>query len=204
MIYFHLFYDLDLFKVFDTDRKAFFWKIQPKIIISIFLVSMGMNLCLVHFKKIRWNSLVKRSGKLFCIAIGITVATYFIFPKNFIYFGILHFICIASFVALPFMRFPRISLVTGVAIIIPTLFYGYKYPFIKFSKSPVDHVPLFPWLGCVLIGFFLYYIGVHKIPVPEYKGKYFVSALGKYSLEIYILHQAILFPVIYAMSLFLN
>lgn len=204
MIYFHLFYDLDLFKVYDTDRRALFWKIQPKIIISIFLICMGMNLSLVHKKTIRWKSLIKRSFKLLCLALGITTATYFIFPKDFIYFGILHFICVASFVSLPFIRYPTISLMTGIGVIIPSLFYGYKYPFIKFSRSPVDHVPLLPWLGCVLIGFFLFHVGAHKIAVPDYKGKVWVSLLGKYSLEIYILHQVILFPICYALSLLLN
>ena len=102
------------------------------------------------------------------------------------------------------MRIPKVSLAVGIAVIIPSMFYGYKYPFVKFSQSPVDHVPLLPWMGCVLIGFFLFHIGVHKISVPDYKGRNFISLLGKYSLEIYIAHQAILFPATYGLSLILN
>lgn len=99
------------------------------------------------------------------------------------------------------MRIPKISLLIGVAVIIPTLFFGFKYPFISLSQAAVDHVPPLPWVGVVFIGFFLNSIGLEKIAVPKYPGKNFINFLGKYSLEIYISHQAILFPVIYLLSL---
>lgn len=204
MVLFHLFYDLSLFEFIDIDRKAWSFKIWPKIIITLFLVCMGMNLRLVHGKKIKFNGLIRRSLKLVVLALGISVATYFIFPANWVYFGILHFVAVASFLSLPFIKYPKVSLLVGSLVIIPSVFFGYKYPFISLSKLPVDHVPILPWMGCVLIGFFLHSVNFHKIGIPEYPGKHFINLLGKYSLEIYVSHQAILFPIIYLLSLLRN
>lgn len=204
MVLFHFFYDLILFDFVDIDQKAWSWKIWPKVIITLFLICMGMNLRLAHGKNIKFKSLIKRSLKLAALAIAISIATYIIFPSNWIYFGILHFVAVASFLSLPFMRVPRVALLLATIIIIPSAIFGYKYPFISLSHLPVDHVPILPWLGCVFIGFFLQSINFHQITIPDYRGKHFVNLLGKYSLEIYVSHQAILFPLIYLLSLVLN
>ena len=204
MVLFHLFYDLSLFGFIEIDKKALSFRIWPKIIITLFLICMGMNLRIIHLEKIRWSSLRKRSLKLALIALLISTVTYFIFPSNWIYFGILHFIAFASIVSMPFVRFPRLSLLVGVVVIIPSLLFGYKYPFISLSEAAVDHVPPLPWFGVVLIGFFLHYINLHTVRVPDYPGKDGISFLGKYSLEIYLSHQAILFPLIYVLSLLIN
>lgn len=129
------------------------------------------------------------------------MVTYVVFPNNWIYFGILHFITFASIISLPFMKFPKISLLLGVIFILPSILYRYVYPFISLSTAAVDLVPPLPWMGMVFIGFFLQSVGFEKISVPDYPGKKYVGLLGKYSLEIYITHQAILFPIIYLLSL---
>ena len=201
MVLFHLFYDLSLFDFISIDRKALSFRIWPKIIITLFLICMGLNLRNIHFPNIKWRGIRKRFLKLSLLALVISIATYFVFPSNWVYFGILHFIAFASIISLPFQFTPRLSLILGAVVIIPSLVLGYKYPFISLSEAAVDHVPPLPWLGVVLIGFFLHSINFHKIKVPEYPGKELMNFLGKYSLEIYISHQAILFPVIYLLSL---
>ena len=201
MVLFHLSYDLSIFSFIEIDHKALSFRIWPKIIITLFLICMGMNLRITHLKKIRWDGIKKRIKKLGILAVLISIATYIIFPSNWIYFGILHFIAFASIVSLPFMRFPKLSLLLGVAVIIPSLFFGFKYPFISLSAAAVDHVPPLPWLGVVFIGFYLNSIGFERIAVSNYPGKSAMNFLGKYSLEIYISHQAILFPLIYLLSL---
>lgn len=198
MITFHFFYDLNHFKFINIQmKKDIFWYMQPKIIITLFLISVGMNLCIVHGEKVRWQKFTKRLIKLVLIAGSISLITSFIFPGRWIYFGILHNIAVSSILALGFLKRPKLSFALGLIIIAPSIFLNYKYPFIVLIKKPVDHVALFPWFGCVLIGIFFFSKGIHNIKVPDYKYKNFFSFLGRRSLEIYLIHQAILFPLVY-------
>ena len=198
MIIFHLFYDLNHFKFINIQmKKDIFWYMQPKIIITLFLISVGMNLCIAHGEKVRWQKFSKRLIKLVLIAGSISLITSFVFPGRWIYFGILHNVSVSSVLALAFLKRPKLSLILGLIIVIPSIFFNYKYPFFVLTKKPVDHVALFPWFGCVLMGIFLYSKGIHNIKIPDYKFKNVFSFLGRYSLEIYLLHQAILFPLVY-------
>lgn len=202
MIIFHLFYDLIHFRFISfLVKKEFYWYVQPKIIMSLFLCSVGMSLCITHGKKIKWDNVLKRSLKLAFLAILISAVTYFVFPGYWVYFGILHNILFSSLLALPFLKRPKLSLFLGIALVIPSLFFQYKYPFIKPVKDPVDYVALFPWFGLVLIGIFLFSQKVHLIKVPDYRFKKHINFLGRYSLEIYMTHQLVLFPLTYLLYL---
>ncbi len=170
---------------------------QPKIIIFMFLASVGAGLCLSHLKGIQWQKFWKRFGKIIFLAALISGVTYLIFPRNWVYFGILHNIAISSILALPFLKYPKTSLAVGIAMIFPSAVFDYIYPLVKLNQKSVDHVALFPWFGCVLIGIFLYHQGFHKIKIPEHKLKKQMLWLGRYSLEIYIAHQAIIFSVVF-------
>lgn len=204
MVIFHFFYDLNHFKLFETGiRKDLFWTIWPRIIISFFLISVGLNLSIATSKGINFKTFSFRIIKLSILALGISLATYFVFPGRWVYFGILHNVAVSSILAIPFLKRPIISLLTGISLISPSLFLGYKYPFISLSKKPVDHVALFPWFGLVLIGIFLHSKGLHKLKMPNHKFKKYIRYLGENSLVIYFLHQMILFPTIYLISRFL-
>ncbi|MFT6631535.1 MAG: putative membrane protein [Bacteriovoracaceae bacterium] len=205
MVVFHFCYDLNAFKFIDIQiRKDLFWKIQPKIIITLFFISVGAGLCVVHLEKIQWRKFLFRFTKLATMALLISIGTYFIFPRQWIYFGTLHNIAISSLLVLPFLRYPTVSVLVGISLIIPSAFYGYTYPFIKLGHKAFDHIELFPWLGLYLIGIFLYHKGFHRIKIPNHVGKKFILFLGKYSLEIYISHQIVLFPMVYLMRKMFN
>ena len=205
MILFHFFYDLDYFKIIDLDMKSKFWSVQPDTIGALFLMAVGINLCVVHSVEIQKQKFIRRWVKLFIIAMIISFATYTIFGRERgVYFGILHNIAISSFLALAFLRRPLASLVIGLLLFIPHFLLNYRYPFYKLSERPVDHFPLLPWFGCVLIGIFLFHKNIHTLKIPDYRLKKYTTFLGRYSLEIYIGHQMILFPMTYLIHLALK
>ncbi len=205
MIIFHLAYDLSVFKFITINTKEDpFWYLQPKIIIAMFLVSVAGGLCLTHLDGIQWKKFIFRFGKILGLALIISAVTYLTFPNKWIYFGILHNIAFSSLIALPFLKFPKLSLTIGLSLIFPSVFYGYVYPFFTLKQHALDHVALLPWVGCVFIGIFLFHQGLHKIKIPKHAGKNFILLIGRYSLEIYIAHQAILFPLVYLASKILH
>ena len=60
----------------------------------------------------------RRIAIIAACALLATVASWVLFPRTFIYFGILHAIAVASVLAWPLVRRPRAALAIGVAVIV--------------------------------------------------------------------------------------
>jgi len=200
MIIFHLGYDLSHFNFYHID---FFrdpiWYYFPRVIVLLFMISVGISLNLVHYPTIRWKSFGKRQFKIFIFAIIISITTYFIFPKNWIYFGTLHSIFICSIFALPFIGRKKASIAMTLVILILYLL-NIQVPWIKLTKNSLDYIPPFPWIGFVTLGIVLQFYNIHKIQIKTNLLVKYLVYLGKNSLIIYIIHQPILFSFIYLMN----
>lgn len=204
MIIYHIAYDTYVLKILSFNMgKNLFWYVQPKIIVSMFLFCAGLNLCVVNTKGINKHTTIKRFIKLLLVSIAISIASYLFAPTKWISFGVIHHITIASVIGLLFLKKPKLSLVLGLIVLFPSTFFEYDYPLPKPVKYPLDHVPLLPWFGCFLIGIFAYSRDLHKIRVPNYRGKNKIMFLGRYSLEIYLSHQFIIYPTLYIIKRFL-
>lgn len=95
MIIFHFAFDLNGFQFVKIDFVANpFWYALPRCIVFLFLVCVGIGLALVHKNGIKWGLVRKRLYKIGGWAFVISIVTYLLFPKNFVFFGILH--CIAA------------------------------------------------------------------------------------------------------------
>jgi uncharacterized membrane protein len=198
MIIFHLSYDLSLFGYVDLvfTIESPFWYVFPRVIVFLFLSAMGLSLPLVHLPQIRWNIFWKRFGQISTFAAIISVGTYFLFPTRWIYFGTLHCIALCSLLGLPFLRFPRVSLFIGLALLIPALFWNLTIPWIVLDHFSMDYIPPFPWLGVVLLGFFASHRGWHQLILPGRPFIRWLEPMGKHSLIIYLIHQPLLFSTI--------
>ncbi|MCF6323590.1 MAG: DUF1624 domain-containing protein [Gammaproteobacteria bacterium] len=219
MIVFHFAYDLSFFKYIEIDFNSEpFWLNFRTLIVTVFLCLVGISLQLAAKRTLNFQRYFRRVGLLVGAAALVSVGSYFIFSDNLIYFGVLHFIAVASVLGLLFRKLFWINLVLGLVIIISGIqFYqgvfapSFWYWTGLMSDRPyrVDYVPLFPWFGVVLIGMFLARVieNYELLSAASRGGHWIVDTLawgGRHSLLIYLLHQPLLFGGFYSVIFFMS
>jgi len=210
MVLYHFTYDLNYFHIISLDMNH-----TPTIllirytIMSIFLLSVGMSLALAHKDAIRWSAMRKRVLQLGIASTLVTIATYLVFPSSssWIYFGILHFILVASLITVMLLKFPKVTLGLTLIILIGSVthllnmhtLYALLQGPLALPSHTEDLVPLFPWLAVVFIGTLLVHYHLHEkiFNLPLFNVKFRINKLlkkmGQNSLLIYLIHQVILF-----------
>jgi uncharacterized membrane protein len=200
MVIFHVAFDLNSFGFVSIDFfENVFWFSFPRFIVTLFLVCVGVSLALVHKDRVKWVIVRKRFYKIGGWALVISVVTYILFPKHFVYFGILHCIAVSSVVGVFFVRLPRWSLLVGLLMVISNVvFEPSLLPLSKWMNvSPMDYIPFYPYFGIVLIGIFLESVNFHRIPIKRSRLTRPLEMMGQHSLKIYLIHR----PVIYGFFL---
>lgn len=201
MIFFHLSFDLNLFNFVKIDfSNNFFWWILPRIIVFLFLFSVGLSLGISHQGKIKWKKFWRRFLKIVFFALIISLATYLLYPDKWIYFGTLHCIAFCSLLGLPLLRLPYLCLVIFLGLFIPSIFFDYNLPWFSLDNYSLDYISPFPWFGAVTLGIFLFHWNFHQLATPNNPALKFLGLLGQKALIIYLLHQPILFGSIWLFS----
>lgn len=197
MIFYHLFYDMNLFGFVRIDFfNDIFWFSVPRIIVFLFLFCVGISLHIVHSKKIKIVAFIKKISIISILAALITVTTYFMFPKSWIYFGTLHCILVSSILGLPFVKFPKTGFILGL-LIITLNFTSYKIEWFELPHLSMDYIPLTPWVSIVLLGIFFAHKNMHQVNTQIPKVQSTIKYISKHSLLIYIFHQPILYSLVY-------
>ena len=162
MFIYHFCFDLNYFGYvsiqFNSDP---FWLNFRSLIVSLFLGVVGFSLYLAHER--HWNHLawLKRFGLLTLASLAVSLGSYLMYPNSFIFFGILHFIALASLVGLLFIRLGYLNLLLGSIILIASNHFSHPFfnqpawqwlGLMSHSPSTEDYVPFFPWFGIILIG----------------------------------------------------
>jgi len=214
MVIYHFSYDLTYFRIVIFDfHHHLFWLSFRSFIVSLFLGIVGVSLYLAHHKGIRWKAARQRIFILLACSLLISLVSYFLFPGRTIVFGILHFITVASLIALMFVRYPLVSLLVGVTLII----IGNKVSHETFNQLWIhwlgltthrpkteDYVPILPWLGVVLCGLTVGHlllktsIGQRILASQNVVSRSrLLTWAGRHSLWIYMLHQPVLFALLW-------
>ena len=99
---------------------------------NIFIILVGVSLYLSfknskNIEEYKKKQLL-RSIKIYCIAIYITILTYFIIPNHYVVFGVLHFISISILLLYNFVNNIFILI---LILIICFILSNYKYIFIS-------------------------------------------------------------------------
>ena len=206
MVIFHFCYDLTLFGLAEIPIYSdFYWIAFRYCILTLFLSSVGMSLYLHHKREINWLSYRRRLLLLAANALLITAVTYITLREQYIFFGILHLIAVSSLLGLLFLRLGWLNLLLGLAV----LFIGFNYGHPIFNQfglrwlgmltvatGSADFTPIFPWFGLVLLGMFIAYLLGNKIYIGG-PGLGPFALAGRYGLWIYMLHQPILWGILY-------
>ena len=204
MVIFHFAYDLHFFGWVDWNvPNGSGWKEFRHIILTLFFLSVGASLVFAHRQRVDFKSYAKRIMWIAVWVFAISLFTYQFFYSNWIFFGVLHFIAVASILCLPLVRYPVIA--TSVGVLSVALFLTNvitsKWPFnlweLGLPSSPNDYVALFPWIGVVLLGIGVGHFFVKGFdPCASLKLSTKFTFLGRHSLMVYVLHQPLFFAIL--------
>ncbi|MBO1039468.1 DUF1624 domain-containing protein [Brucella pituitosa] len=218
MAIYHFGWDLEFFGYMVPATTAHGgWKLFARCIASSFLFLVGFSLVLAHGRTIRWNAVGKRLLQIVAAAAAISAVTYYMSPDNFIFFGILHQIALASVLGLLFLRLPAVVTFIVAAFVITAPLYAQSDIFnrmwlawIGLSTVPPrsnDYVPLFPWFGAVLLGIAAARIFERFNWLPTLSGgiqpqflQKPLTFIGRHSLAFYLIHQPVLIGLVYVFS----
>jgi uncharacterized membrane protein len=210
MIAYHFAFDLAYFKItaanFYRDQ---FWLHSRTLILSSFLLLAGVSLVLAeraesgrrHF----WPHVLRIAG----CALVVSVASYAVFPRSFIWFGVLHAIAVSLVLIRPVVSRPRVALALGLAVIAAGNLLTASWfdrPWLAWlgfaTTKPLteDYVPLFPWTGVMLVGMAVGHALVKngfRAVAPLARLPAAIAWLGRHSLAVYMLHQPILLGLLW-------
>jgi uncharacterized membrane protein len=205
MVAYHFAFDLAYFRLIDANfyRDAF-WLNARTVILSSFLLLAGVSLVLAERRGQSHTHFWRHVLRIAACAVLVSAASYFVFPRSFIWFGVLHAIAVSLVLVRPLAARPLAALVLGLAVIAAGI--GLAWPafdrealgWIGFATvKPVteDYVPLFPWTGVILVGIAL----GHALARNDFRAVAMfamfprvLALLGRHSLLVYMLHQPIL------------
>ena len=224
MASYHFTWDLEFFSYHDQGTVTQgLWKVYARLIASSFLFLAGISLVLAHYPNIRWRSFWKRFAIVAGAAAAISIATLIALPNEWIFFGILHGIAVASLVGLAFVRLPPLVSGGAAALIVALMVIdGYVAPgslrsavfdpkylaWLGFAQTPPrsnDFVPLFPWLAALLAGVFVARLAIRRqwlTTLSRVQARpNLLTRAGRHSLLIYLLHQPVLIAIVYLLSI---
>lgn len=217
MFIYHFCYDLSYYKLVNFDfYQTLGWVYFRVVIVSSFLFLVGVSLYLASRHGIKRPRFLRRMAWLLGYASIVSLSSYLIFAERWIFFGILHFIALASVVGLLFCRFFWLNLWLGIAIIILGLTFShpvFDQPMLQWlgmvTRLPgtEDYVQFVPWFGVVLLGMFTGKLVFERRPQAfiQWRSRHVLSQLlalgGRHSLHIYMLHQPLFLAMLYPVSL---
>ena len=217
MVLYHLLFDLVIIFSFRIPVTSGFLDFFAKSIATTFLLLVGISAVINYERQfVDTNTKlllqIKRGFNILILAYLISITTFFLFPYDYISFGILHLIGYSTILIFPFLYHK--STIIPLALSVALLFVSGVFlslssnnllliPFgiVPPNYASLDYFPIFPWFSIILIG-----VVIGKIYYPWRKSKnYFVKVskplsilqkISRRSLLIYLIHQPIMFPIL--------
>jgi uncharacterized membrane protein len=207
MAVFHLLFDLNHYGYLQP-RHSFhhdaLWVTQRTVIVSLFLFCAGLGVAVAQAQGQSWARFWRRWAQVAGCAVLVSIGSAFMFPRSFIFFGVLHGIAVILIVArlaapLRLWLWP----LGALALLLPWVWQIEAFN-IKplawtglITRKPIteDFVPVLPWLGVMLWGVAAgQALLAHRREVlsgPLAAPLQPLAVLGCWSLSFYMLHQPV-------------
>jgi uncharacterized membrane protein len=222
MTVFHFCFDLNYFGWLKQNFYADpVWMWQRTAIVSLFLFCAGLGQAVAVEQRQSWPRFWRRWAQVAACALLVTIGSLWMFPKSFIYFGVLHGIALMLIAVRFTAGWGRWLWLAGALAIAAKSLAAWahsQWPELAFlntrpwnwlglvSRKPVteDFVPLVPWLGVMWWGMAAgqWLLAKRQAwllrPLPDAAAPF--SWLGRWSLSWYMLHQPVLIGVLGAVK----
>ncbi|MEZ5644221.1 MAG: heparan-alpha-glucosaminide N-acetyltransferase [Burkholderiaceae bacterium] len=223
MTAYHFCFDLNHFGFIDQNfYRDPLWTWQRTAIVSLFLFTAGLSQAVAHVQAQTWARFWRRWGRIVAAALLVTAGSMVMFPRSFIYFGVLH--GIAAMVLIVRLTagwrgwlWPAGALALLAWYLAPVAIGAWpaaevlNAPALNWlgliSRKPVteDYVPLLPWLAVMWWGVATGQWMLQQRPdwlrggPPALSGpRRWLVVMGRWSLSYYLLHQPVMIGLLMA------
>jgi uncharacterized membrane protein len=216
MTLFHFCFDLSHLGLWPQDfRGDPFWTLQRTAIVSLFLFCAGLGQAIALHQGQGWARFGRRWGQIVLCAVLVTLGSAAMFPRSFIYFGVLHGMAVMLLIARSTAGWGRWLWLGGlVAMVLPSMAH-YLLSGVLAELAPwfnsralnwlglvgrkpftEDYVPVLPWLGVMWWGLAGgQWLLAHRPQLLRKQlpaGGALLAGLGRWSLSYYMLHQPVM------------
>ena len=208
MTVFHACFDLNLHGL--IGRQNFyadpFWTGQRVVILSLFLLCAGAGQAVAQTQAVSWARFWRRWGRLVACALAVSAGSWWMFPRSWISFGVLHGLALMLLLArlLAAQGSARLLALAALCLLLPQLVahplfdsrWTWWVGLVTHKPPTEDFVPLLPWFGVLLAGLSGMRELLNRRPAwvsgPLPRGLAPLAVLGRWSLSYYMLHQPVL------------
>lgn len=189
------------------------WTVQRTCIVSLFLFCAGLGQAVAWRQGQGWPRFWRRWGQIAGCALLVTAGSYLMFPRSFIYFGVLHGIAVMLIVVrltAGWRGWLWLAGALAIAAPVAARVTHAAWPQLDVLNAPLfnwlgwisrkpfteDYVPLLPWLGVMWWGMAAgQWLLAHRAsfvqgPIPRAFAP--LAWMGRWSLSWYMLHQPLL------------
>lgn len=207
MAVFHFLFDLNHYGYLQP-RHSFhhdlLWVSQRTVIVSLFLFCAGLGVAVAQAQGQSWARFWRRWAQVAGCAVLVSIGSSLMFPRSFIFFGVLHGIAVMLVVTrlaapLRFWLWPLGAFAILLPQIVESAFFDTRWTnWVGLTtRKPIteDWVPVLPWLGVMLWGLAAGQWLLRRAPgvlrggVPGALAP--LAGLGRWSLSFYMVHQPV-------------
>ncbi|HEX5373569.1 MAG TPA: heparan-alpha-glucosaminide N-acetyltransferase [Aquabacterium sp.] len=183
------------------------WTGQRTVILTLFLCCAGAGQAIASAQGQSWGRFWRRWAQVAGCAVLVSAGSYLMFPRSYIYFGVLHGMAVMLIIARLSAPLGRWLWLLGLgAVLLPQ--YAAHPVFDQralhwvglVTHKPIteDYVPVLPWLGVMwwalaatqwLLARHPHWLASSHSPGVPQRG---LTWLGQWSLTFYMLHQPLL------------
>lgn len=223
MVAYHACYVAVMFGFSSIDLYGGFWWVFPRLIAAGFVGVSGWCLAAKKAGGASFRAFARRSGRLALVALAISAATYPVLRERFVFFGVIHLLALASIAAYPLLGRPVAALAVAALCMAGGLALGearFAFPWLAWlglrpaTLFPADYLPFLPWFAFAALGAAAYDLCARRAkarpkaratkarPQKRYKPgqpggpglvERALSAAGRHSLAVYLIHLPALF-----------